>query len=795
MSSFVRVAVPVAVGETFTYSVPAGLRERIEEGTRLVVPFGPRLVTGFTVGIDASPPDGSIRVRDIVDVLDPGGQPAVIPDVLELCRWASDYYLTPLGEMLRIALPSSLSERGSLYASLISDVPPGHLQKSSTSVLLEQLQKARQPVRLTSKAALAAARSLEREGLVSIEERVHDLSGVAMDRWVILESPPSTLPERQSEVVDLLEAAGGEALHAALLTAGASGSSVATLVRKGVLRIEKRPRSHSLDAFISGISAPAIVRFNDQQQAAIEQIVQKVGSFAPVLLQGVTGSGKTEVYIEAMAEAVRQGKQAILLVPEISLTPVAASRLKQKFGSRIAVMHSNLSPGERFEQWKRARTGEVDVAIGPRSALFVPFERLGLVVVDEEHDGAYKQDESPRYNARDLAVVRARLSRCPVVLGSATPSLESRENAERGRYTRVLLTTRVESRPLPAVEIVDLRRERGEKEDRGMIIFSQPLRAALTEVFARGEQAMILMNRRGYAPYLLCRECEHDFRCRDCSVTLTVHRREGRLVCHYCGFSLPLPSICPSCSGEVLQPIGYGTEKVEERFRRLFPEVAVATLDRDATRRKGELVRILDRFRSGQTQALIGTQMISKGHDFPNVTLTAVLNADSILGYPDFRSAEKTFSLLTQVAGRAGRGAIPGRVLIQSAFPDHYALTHAAEQDYEGFYLAESEFRRRFRYPPFTAMIAVLLRGSQRETVEREAEETGRAIEDSVRQIEDARIQGPTPAPLERLKGVWRFQVLVRSAERVALRAAVREALRRTRAADRIVDVDPLNLL
>jgi len=476
---------------------------------------------------------------------------------------------------------------------------------------------------------------------------------------------------------------------------------------------------------------------------------------------------------------------------------VFAARLKQRFGDRIAILHSNLSASERFDQWWRARRGEVDVAIGPRSALFTPFQRLGLLVVDEEGDGAYKQEESPRYNARDLAVVRAQLRKIPIVLGSATPSLESRENAARGKYTLLRMTKRVEARPLPDVEIVDLRQERGEKDDKGFVIFSQTLKSALRATFDAGEQAILLINRRGYAPYLLCRECGHEFRCRDCSVTLTVHRRAGQLICHYCGLRKPIPSKCPLCGGEVLQPIGFGTEKVEERFFREFPDVSVEVLDRDSTRKKGALVAILDRFRRGETRALIGTQMLSKGHHFPNVTLTGVLNADSILGYPDFRSAEKTFYLLTQVAGRAGRGELRGKVMIQTAFPTHYAIQHALQHDYEAFYEEEIGFRKTFHYPPVTSMIAILFRGEQLDAVERAATECGRMLEEAVQPVAGTRIQGPAPAPLARIKGVWRFQILLRSAQRTALRRAVEAVMlpRKWKGVDIAVDVDPLNIL
>jgi primosomal protein N' (replication factor Y) len=585
----------------------------------------------------------------------------------------------------------------------------------------------------------------------------------------------------------------------ALETGGISAAVLSALVKKQVIRIERRPRRHTLDAFLAGLddAATGEIRYSSEQLAAIDAVKSAIGGFSAFLLQGVTGSGKTEVYIEIMREVVKRGEQALLLVPEISLTPVFAARLKERFGDRIAILHSNLSASERFDQWWRARRGEVDVAIGPRSALFVPFQRLGLIVVDEEGDGAYKQEETPRYNARDLAVVRAANRKIPVVLGSATPSLESRENAARGKYTLLQMKSRVEARPLPDVELVDLRKERAEKEDKGYVIFSGRLKEALRETFEANEQAIILMNRRGYAPYLLCRECGHEFRCKDCSVTMTVHRRDNLLVCHYCGARRTIPSKCPLCQGEVLQPIGFGTEKVEERFRRDFPEVPVEVLDRDSTRRKGSLVAILDRFRRGETRALIGTQMLSKGHHFPNVTLTGVLNADSILGYPDFRSAEKTFYLLTQVAGRAGRGELRGKVMIQTAFPTHYAIQHALRHDYESFYEAEIQFRKTFHYPPVTSMIAILFRGENLSDVERASRECGRMLEEAVEPLTGTRIQGPAPAPLARIKGVWRYQILLRSPQRINLRRAVEAVMlpRKWKGVEVAIDVDPINIL
>jgi len=807
LSEYAEIALPVAVHGTFTYSVPEELRDGVRLGSRVEVPLGTKRTTGFVVGLSDQPPVNAAKLRPVRTLLD-DDEPALIPEIIELCRWGADYYLAPFGEMLRVALPANLASRGRREAvfvgtdALLAQALDERRIVDSDAGIARELQKRPLPLALLldeKKIGRAALHRLRDAGLVAVRDRLQDAKGVRYDRFAVLETSGDGLTAKQEAAVDHLRRHGGELSVRVLESAGVSAAVLSALIKKRIIRIERRARRHTLDAFLAGLDAVTAgeIRYSSEQRTAIDAITAALGTFSPFLLEGVTGSGKTEVYIEAMRAAVKRGEQALLLVPEISLTPVFAARLKERFGDRIAILHSNLSASERYDQWSRARRGEVDVAIGPRSALFTPLGRLGLIVVDEEGDGAYKQEETPRYNARDLAVVRAQLRGVPVVLGSATPSLESRENAARGKYTLLRMTQRIESRPLPDVEIIDLRKEHGEKEDRGFVIFSDPLKDALRATFTAGEQAMILINRRGYAPFLLCRECGHEFRCRDCSVTLTVHRRAGLLICHYCGLRRPLPSKCPLCNGEVLQPIGFGTEKVEERFRREFPLVSAEVLDRDSTRRKGELVRILDRFRHHETQALIGTQMLSKGHHFPGVTLTAVLNADAILGYPDFRSAEKTFYLLTQVAGRSGRGELRGKVLIQTAFPTHYAIQHALRHDYESFYDAEIQFRRTFHYPPVTSMIALLFRGTDLASVESAASSAGRMLEQAVDPLAGTRMQGPAPAPLARIKGVWRYQILLRSPQRNALRRAVEATIvsRRWKGVDVAIDVDPINIL
>jgi len=809
VARYAQVAIPVAVHDTFTYGVPDALRDGVRLGARVEVPFGAKLTTGFVVGLLDEVPAAaaSAKLRPIRAVLDEE-EPALIPEIIDLCRWAAEYYIAPLGDMLRVALPANMAARGRRQATLVATPEMIVTARDAKQILKTDLplldELAKRPLPLAQifeelRVPRTAVERLRDAGIITVGDRLRDAEGVRYDRFVVLDTAPETLTPKQRIAVDLLQARGGELSVRALEHAGVSAAVLSALAKKEIVRIERRARRHTLDAFLAGLEGVEAgeIRHSEEQQAAIDRVRSSLGTFAPFLLEGVTGSGKTEVYIELMRDVVKRGEQALLLVPEISLTPVFASRLKERFGERIAILHSNLSASERYDQWWRARRGEVDVAIGPRSALFTPFQRLGLIVVDEEGDGAYKQEESPRYNARDLAVVRAQFRKIPVVLGSATPSLESRENAARGKYELLLMRKRVEARPLPDVEIVDLRHERAEKEDKGFVIFGVPTKETMRATFDAGEQVIVLINRRGYAPYLLCRECGHEFRCRDCSVTLTVHRRQNLLICHYCGLRKPIPKACPLCNGEVLQPIGFGTEKVEERFHRDFPDVSVEVLDRDSTRKKGSLVAILDRFRRGDTRALIGTQMLSKGHHFPNVTLTAVLNADSILGYPDFRSAEKTFYLLTQVAGRAGRGELRGKVLIQTAFPQHYAIQHALRHDYEAFYESEIQFRKTFHYPPVTSMIAILLRGENVGDVDRAARECGRMLEEAVEPLAGTRLQGPAPAPLARIKGVWRYQILLRSPQRVALRRAVEAVMlpRKWKGVDVAIDVDPLNIL
>jgi primosomal protein N' (replication factor Y) len=513
------------------------------------------------------------------------------------------------------------------------------------------------------------------------------------------------------------------------------------------------------------------------------------------LLEGVTGSGKTEVYLNAIDATLAAGRSALLLVPEIALTPAVAGQFFKRFGDQVAILHSAFGESERAEQWRRVRTGAAGVVVGTRSGVFAPIENLGLIVVDEEHDQSYKQEETPRYNGRDVAIVRAQAVGACAVLGSATPSLESRYNAARGKYKLLVLPERIERRPLPQVELIDMRVEF--LETRRQAPFSRRLIEAITGRLESGEQTMLLLNRRGFSNFVACRSCGERIQCANCAVTLTYHRREQRLLCHYCNYAEPVPRRCPSCHSAHLHFLGIGSERVEEELHRQFPQARVARMDRDTATGKRRYETILTGFRDGSFDILVGTQMIAKGHDIPNVTLVGVVSADIGLGVPDFRAAERTFQLLTQVAGRAGRGETPGEVLVQTMNPDHYAIRFAAAQDYDLFYEKEIEFRRLMRYPPFSALASVLVRSRSQEDALRMSAEIGALLEPPP---EHLKVLGPAEAPVPRLKSEYRYQLLIKAASRNALKKTLDELRRfalenKWPATSLVVDVDPLTLM
>jgi primosomal protein N' (replication factor Y) len=728
---------------------------------------------------------------------------------MALGRWIAGYYCSPLGDVLRGMLPlSSEIRRGKVWTltdsgrdaarQLLLDSSPDDpvlqilrmLEKRplSASYLAKTMPLADKAIRALERKRFIVAEQVqvERDPLRAPSERlrVELAAGGA-------KGPEPKLNKPERELRAFLELHPGSHNLKELEDAVKHSSAAArSLARKGIVSL--KPETVAIKAAIR-----ARHELNPAQQAAFQQIHETIqaGRFQTFLLHGVTGSGKTEVYLTAIETALAEGRSALLMVPEIALTPQMAGQFFSRFGDRVAILHSAFTDVERSEQWRRIRSGVASVVVGTRSGVFAPVQNLGLIVVDEEHDGSYKQEENPRYNGRDVAIVRAQGAGACVVLGSATPSLESRYNAEKGKYTLLELPGRIEARPMPHVELIDMRQEF--LETRKQETFSRRLIEALGQRVESGEQTIVLLNRRGFSSFVACRACGERVECINCSLTLTYHKRDRRLLCHYCGYAEKVPSQCPKCSSEHIYFLGIGSERVEEELHRAFPAARIARLDRDTVTGKRQYETILQDFREGNYDMLVGTQMIAKGHDIPNVTLVGVVAADMGLGMPDFRAAERTFQLLTQVAGRAGRGSLPGIVLVQTINPDHYAVRLAAAQDYQGFYEKELNFRRMMHYPPFSAMANVLVRSEKKEMAMRMSTELGYLLNPPPEKL---RVMGPAEAPVPRLKNEYRYQFLIKAASRKALN----ELLQKIRnfalehkwgATALVIDVDPLTLM
>ena len=619
------------------------------------------------------------------------------------------------------------------------------------------------------------------------------------DRAFVVSNGDAQLTPAQQRVVETLEEADEPFTFSDLLeTAEVSASVVRTLEKRGLVEVFAREVRRDPLAHIEQQELELVI-LNDDQQRALDRIVTRLDErrYATFLLHGVTGSGKTEIYIRAMREATRRGQSALMLVPEIALTPVFSRRLRAIFGDAVAILHSSLSEGERTDEWRRIKDGEARVCIGTRSAVFAPLDNLGVIVVDEEHETSYKQDETPRYHGRDTAIMRALRADAVVVLGSATPSLESVHNATTGKYEYIRLDARYGNRALASVETVDMREVF--KRHGKQVTFSDELKTAMTESFERGEQVMILLNRRGYSSFAMCRSCGDAIHCPNCDVTLTYHRYNQSLQCHYCNYIRPAPRVCPACDGQYIQYVGEGTEQLEAKLRELFPNKSVARIDRDTTRRRGSLEHLLMEFAAGTIDLVVGTQMIAKGHDFPNVTLVGVISVDAGLCLPDFRAAERTFQLLTQVAGRAGRGDRPGRVVIQTYHPEHYSLVCAKAQDYDEFYRREIEFRRSMHYPPFNALINICVHDKEFDRANNTATDLARELREAARDSM-LRVLGPAPAPISRIKGEHRFQILIKTRSRARAREALDAAMNRMLARNAnprsiSIEVDPVSLM
>jgi primosomal protein N' (replication factor Y) len=797
------VSLPVPLEQAFTYKLPETLRHRVAVGCRVLVPFGSRQLAGVVLATHDQPP--AAATREALRLLDE--EPALDESLLKLGRWIANYYCAPLGETLRAMTPLAADvRRGRVYGLTVSgrgaarQLLLGAAESEDRAVkilrLLETRALSASYLAQKVKGAAALLRSLEKKGLVISEDvaaaRDPLRASAARLRVQFRARGEEKLPRPERELLAYLELHPGQHNVAALEESFPKASTAArALARRGLAVLSREP----VAAALAPARPPHLL--NAHQQAAFDAIRKSIvaRAFKPFLLEGVTGSGKTEVYLNAINAALAIGRGALLLVPEIALTPAVAGQFHYRFGENVAILHSAFHDAERAQEWRRIRSGRARVVVATRSGVFAPVCDLGLIIVDEEHDQSYKQQDTPRYHARDVAVVRARDAGAVIVLGSATPSLESRYNAERGKYTRLTLPERIEQRPLPTVRLIDMRQEF--LETRKAATFSRALVEAVTERLENGEQSMLLLNRRGFSSFVACRACGERLQCANCSVTLTYHRRDRRMLCHYCNYAERVPDRCPKCASEHIQFLGTGSERVEQELHAAFPKARVARLDRDTVGAKRDYETILTGFREGHFDILVGTQMIAKGHDIPNVTLVGIVNADIGLGLPDFRAAERTFQLLTQAAGRAGRGSTPGIVLIQTGFSEHYAVQCAAAQDYGRFYAKEIEFRKLMHYPPLGALASVLVGSSNEEEAITRSAALGRLLNPPP---EGVRVLGPAPAAVARVKTEYRFQILLKTSSRARLNAVLGE-IRRFAAAEKwnstmlAIDVDPVSLL
>jgi primosomal protein N' (replication factor Y) len=835
-SPFCNVALAVPLRTTFTYAVPEALRGTVQPGSRVLVPFRKKALVGVVVELAESAPQGT-KIREITRVLDL--VPALTPKLIELAQWIAGYYLAPIGEVFRAMLPPvvelrsqrqvALTQAGSELITKLVLEDRAALTSSGLSLdeaeLLRLLSRKKSPLLFRSSDRLGihggVLPRLHRRGLIEFRE---DVVGRRrkVQRIVAWKGGDAALAEslaneckekdnaetlsaqrkrREERIRGLLETERGPLpLPQLLKLAKVTRTLIERMLRDGLLESWEEPIDLAEDPFDAGYSPPAH-ELNAEQESVLKAIRARfeLGEFGVQLLHGVTGSGKTEVYLRAVQETLARGKTAIVLVPEIALTLWIGRQCRSWFGARfegVAVLHSALSDVERAREWWRVRNGEARVVVGTRSAVFAPLESVGLIIVDEEQENSYKQEETPRYHGRDVAIVRAKMEGAPALLGSATPSMETYHHARNGKYELLTLASRVADRALARVEIVNLREDFQQTHQASPI--SAKLHAGLQECLANGTQALVLINRRGYSWSVLCRSCGASVQCVNCSISMTHHKQRNRLECHYCGSTQQVPKQCPKCQSQYVYFFGEGSEHLEERLRKEFPGARIARLDRDTARTKRQYQETLGAFAGGALDILVGTQMLAKGHDFQRVTLVGVVSADSSLSLPDFRAAERTFQLLTQVAGRAGRGELAGRVLIQTFYPEHYAIQDAVKQDYAAFFERELHFRRMMGYPPFTSLANVIVRDTSLEKAIRWSRQLSEYF--SPHDDKGVRILGPATAPLARLKKEHRFQFLLKSPKRSVLTKLLSGALAYCDAKEIpqtaiLVDMDPLNLL
>ncbi|MCZ6634295.1 MAG: primosomal protein N' [bacterium] len=797
------------IDRELTYRIPDDLKDLIQIGSRALVPFGQRWATGIVVALQNTSNLSAHQIKAIGELLDP--YPLVEPTLLNLCRWIAGYYLCSLSEVLTSALPSGIHIDSGQHVALkdSEEVPKGLVSPQQQEVLtfLQTVESAsvRQIERKLGKFGIqSAVYGLVRRGLLATyqkmsaprvrvrKERIIKLAPTD-PRWFETEFPIlEKRAPRQAQCLRLLQEANKPMSASELTASGIHAATLKTLSDRHLIHIDTREVHRDPYANLD-VGPPEDLVPTQDQQAALDQILQNLdnNTFAVHLLHGVTGSGKTLIYIRAVARARKEGKGAIVLVPEITLTLQTVRRFRAHFGDQIAVLHSALSAGERYDAWRAVREGKKTIVIGARSAVFAPVQNLGLIILDEEHDSSYKQsDPAPRYNARDVAVMRGKWESLPVVLGSATPSLESFHNAQIEKFNLLTLPKRIDSRPLPEVTLVDMKKEGGG-------LFSRPLRQKMLERIQKDERIILLQNRRGYAPTVQCVDCGQSHTCPNCQVTLTYHAHNRQMRCHYCGLNTPASSECPSCNSTHFQLLGVGTQRVEEALAEQFPHARVLRMDMDTTTKKGSHDQILEAFAKGEAEILLGTQMVAKGLDFPGVTLVGVISADTSIHLPDFRAGERTFQLLTQVSGRAGRGKVPGEVVVQTYLPDGEAVQAAREHDFIAFSDIELSVRRALGYPPYGRMVLFLFKGRDEHEVAQKAGLCAEALRAEA--PPEVEVMGPVQAPLARLKQVFRWQVILKASAPGMINTLSRYALQqfggKRKGVVLSIDVDPVSML
>jgi len=814
--TFCNVALAVPLRTTFTYVVPEALRCTVQPGMRVLVPFRKKSMVGVVVELAEEPP-AKAKLREITKVME--FAPALTPKLIELAQWIATYYLAPIGEVFRAMLPPVtelnvrrefiLTAEGRGAAESLGGGELSHGLTAAEAAFLEKVNARKKPVLFSLAAKMsvssAAVQKLQQRGLIEIRETLQDTERkshtvVAWKGFANKTDTRRRLKEKEERVRELLETERGPLPIPQLLKlTQVSRSLVERMLADGLLENWEEPVDPAEDPFDTGYMTPSHA-LNEEQESAMKAIRARfeLGEFGVQLLHGVTGSGKTEVYLRCVQETLARGKTAIVLVPEIALTLWIGRQCRSWFGAKyegVAVLHSALSDVERAHEWWRVRNGQARVVVGTRSAVFAPLQNLGLIIVDEEQENSYKQEETPRYNGRDVAIVRAKSEGALALLGSATPSLETYHHALNGKYELLTMSSRVENRSLARVEIIDMRVDFQQTQKASPI--STVLHAGIQECLENKTQALVLINRRGYSWSVLCRSCGASVQCVNCSISMTYHKSRNRLECHYCGSIQPVPKQCPKCQSQYVYFFGEGSEHLEERLRKEFPGARIARLDRDTARTKRQYQETLGAFAGGALDILVGTQMLAKGHDFQRVTLVGVISADSSLSLPDFRAAERTFQLLTQVAGRAGRGELPGRVLIQTYYPEHYAIQDAVKQDYASFFEREMHFRRMMAYPPLTSLANVIVRDVSLEKAIRFSRKLSEYFSPHDGHL--VRILGPATAPLARLKKEHRFQFLLKSPKRSVLTKLLSGAMtycdeQEIPQTAVLVDVDPLSL-